>query len=78
VAPFAVPVRAQRDQLLDDGQDRIADPFGLGFQLCEVEQAPIAVAADLLGRRLRNNAEPRLGAGQRRLDVQIELDPAFV
>jgi hypothetical protein len=78
VAPFAQAVAAQRDELLHHGEDRVADPLGLRLELGEVIFPCVAVPADFLRGLLRNDAEPRLGARERRLDVEIFLDPVFV
>ena len=78
VAPFAQAVAAQRDELLHHRQHRIADPLGLRLELGEIVFLGIAVPADFLRSLLRNDAEARLGARQRRLDVEIFLDAVFV
>ena len=78
MAPLAKPALAQRHELLHHRQHRIADALGLGFQFRDVEAVGTAVAHDLGGGRLGNDAKPRLHAGQRRLDVEIELHAALV
>ncbi len=78
MAPFAETVPAQGDELLDYRQHRVADPFGLRLQLGEIVFLHRAVPADFIAGVLRNDAEPGLGAGERRLDVEIFLDAILV
>ena len=78
VAPFAEAVLAQRDELLHHRQHRIADALGLLLELREVELIDRAVAADLLRRFSRDDAEARLHARERRLDVEVVLDAVAV
>jgi hypothetical protein len=74
MAPFAEPVLAEADELLDHRQHRIADALGLFLQLVEVELIGLAVLEDLVAGVLRNNAETGLRPRQSRLEIQILLD----
>src|SRR5262249_28872323 len=78
MAPFAEPVLAQRDELLHDRQHRIADALGLAPDLRHVELRDEAMLDDLVAGVLRNDAEPRLRARERRLEVEIFLDAVLV
>ncbi len=78
MAPLAEPALAQADELLHHRQHRIADELGLGLEPRHVELLGVAVAANLLGRLARDDAEPRLDARQRRLDVEIALHAVLV
>ncbi len=74
MTPLAEAVPAQRNELLDDRQHRITDALGLALELGEVIFGDPAMAQDFVARMLRNDAETRLGAGERRFDVEIFLD----
>ena len=78
MTPFAKPVAAQRHDLRHDRQDRITDARGLGFELREIELGGVAMADDLVGGVLRNDPEPRLGARQRGLEVEVFLDAVLI
>ena len=54
-------------------QDRVADAFGLRGQLKHVNLVELAMADDLVGSLLRNQAEPTLHLGQLRFDVEVLL-----
>ena len=73
VAVLAELVAAQRVELRHDAEDRVADALGLLAQLGHVDLVESAVADDLVGRLLRNEAEPALHLGQRGLDVEVLL-----
>jgi len=80
-APMAVLaelVAAERVELRDDAEDRIADPLGLLAQLGHVDLIEPAVADDLVGRLLRDQADPALDLGQRGFDVEVLLRPVLV
>ena len=78
VAVFAELVAAQRVQLRDDTQDRIADALRLRAELLHVDLADVAVADDFVGGLLRNDAEPALHDGERPLDVDVLLRAILV
>jgi hypothetical protein len=78
VAPFAEPIAAQRHELLHHRQYRIADALGLAFQFAEIDLGDVAMAADFLGGVLGDNAKPRLGARQTRLEIKIFLHPVLI
>src|SRR4030095_11839051 len=60
VAIFAEVIPAQRIQLRDNAQNRIADALGLSAQLVHVDLADVAMAHDLVGRLLGNDAKTAL------------------
>jgi hypothetical protein len=78
VAPFAEPVSRRGDELLHDAEHRVADALRLRLQLRHVDRLEAAVAADLVGRLLRNDAKARLHERQRGLNVEVALHPSFV
>ena len=78
VAILAELVAAQRVQLRHHAEDRIADALGLLPQLGHVDLVEPAVAHDLVGRVLRDQAEAALNLGERRLDVEIFLRAVLV
>ena len=78
MTPLAEAVAAQADELLHHRQDRIPDPLRLGFELAEIDFGHIAMPTDLLGSLFRDDAEPRLPARQRRLEIEILLHAVFV
>jgi hypothetical protein len=78
VAVLPQPVAAQRVQLRDDAEHRIADALGLDLELRHVDLVDRAVAHDLVRRRLRDDPEPRLHTGESRLDVQVLLRAVLV
>jgi hypothetical protein len=78
VTPLAEPVAAKRDELLHYRRHWIADARGLGFELDEIDLARAAMAFDLRGRFLRDDAKPRLRPRQRRLEVEVFLHAALV
>ena len=78
VAPFAQALGAFLHDLLHHRQHRIADALGLLLELDEVDVLDLAGAFDLDRRLSRNDAEPRLHPRQRRLELEIELDPPLV
>ena len=78
VAVLAELVAAQRVELRDDAEDRVADALGLLAQLGHVDLVEPAVADDLVGRFLRNQAEAALDLGQRGFDVEVLLRAVLV
>ncbi len=78
MAPFAESVAAERHELLHHRQHRIADAFGLHFELVKIDFGDVAVPADFLRRLLRNDAEPRLRPRQSRFEVEIFLHAVLV
>ena len=64
--------------LVDEGQDRIADDVSLVAQQIEVELGNVRELRDLFGRFGWNPPAPRLGAGQRDLDLGITADQCVV
>ena len=73
VAVLAEAVTAEGVELVDHGDDRIADALGLPAQLDHVDLVEAAVADDLVGRLLRDDAELPLHLGQGGLDVEVVL-----
>ncbi len=71
VAVLAELVAAVGVDLVDDGDDRVADLLGLGLELDPVDLRQLAVADDLVGRLLRDDAEFALDLGQGALDVEV-------
>src|SRR6185295_4965443 len=69
---------AQRVELRHDAEDRIADAFGLLAQLRQIDLLELAVAADLVGRLLWNEAETALHLRQGCLDVEVLLRAVLV
>src|SRR5215472_16138600 len=63
MTPLAEAVPAQGNELLHDRQHRIADAFGLSFELAEIVLGDRTMTKNLLTRILRNDAQARLGAG---------------
>ncbi len=78
MAPFAIAVGAERDELLHHRKHRVADALGLRLQPGIVELAGMTVTADLFSRLVRDDAEARLHARQRGLDVEVVLHPRLV
>ena len=68
---FAKAVAAQGVDLRDDAEHGIADALGLGAQFFHIDLVDVAGGDDLVGRFLRDDAEPGLHAGQSGLDIQI-------
>ena len=73
MAPFTVPVAAERYQLLHHRQHRIADALGVLLQPDKIDFAGVAMADDFLRGRRRDDAEARLRPRQRRREVEIFL-----
>ena len=78
VAVLAEAVAAEGVDLVDHGDDGIADALGLPAQLDHVDLVEAAVADDLVGRLLRDDAELALHLGQGGLDVEVVLGPVLV
>ena len=78
MAVLAELVAAQRVELRHHAEDRIADAFGLLTQLRQIDLVEPAVADDLVGRLLWNEAEPALHLGQSGFDVEVRLCPVLV
>ena len=78
VAVLAKLVAAQRVQLRDHTQDRIANALGLLLELAHVDLVDRAVLHDLVGRFLGDDAEATLDSCKRAFDVQIPLRPVLV
>jgi hypothetical protein len=69
---------AQMRNLVDEAEHRVADRqrlLGVGL---EVDTLDLAHATDLIGRVLRDQADFGLGAGKRRLPVEIFLGAELV
>src|SRR5439155_19400598 len=75
VAPFAESIGAQRYDLLDYAEHRIADALGLGLQLGEIDVFEPALPLDFLRGALRNDPEPRLNARERCFDFEVIARP---
>ena len=78
VAVFAGVPPAQMRNLVDEADHRGADGerlLGVGL---EVDVLDLAHMADLIGRFLRNQPDFGLGAGKRRLPVEVFLGTEFV
>src|SRR5262249_56578793 len=78
VAPFAETVGAKLDDLLHDTQDRIADALGLLLQAREIDVLDPALAHDLTRGLFGNDAEARLRAGERSLEIETLGGPRLV
>ena len=78
VAVFAELVAAQRVELRHHAEDRVADALGLLAQLDHVDLVEPAVADDLVGGLLRNQAQAALHLGQRGFDVEVLLRAVLV
>ncbi len=70
----AAGLAALLHQLVHDRQDRIADEVGLATQQLDIEFGGVGAPGDLVGGGLRNDADPRLGLGERDLDLDIARD----
>ena len=71
VAVLAELVSAVGVDLVDHGNDGVADLLGLGFELGPVDLAELAVLDDLFGSFFGDDAELALHLGQRALDVEV-------
>src|SRR5262249_50239617 len=78
VAPFAETLGAKLDDLLHDPQDRIADALGLLLQTGKVDVLDPALAHDLARGVFGDDAEERLRAGERGLEIERIAGPRFV
>jgi hypothetical protein len=78
VAPFAEAVLAELHELRHHRQHRIADALGFGLQLLDVVLFDFDVLQDLVAGLLRDDLQPRLGAGETGLEVEILLDAVAV
>src|SRR5262245_11506281 len=78
MAPLAEAVGAEIDDLLNDAEDRIADALGLLLEAGEVDVLDPALPHDLTRGLLRNDAEARLCAGERGLDLEVVAGPPLV
>ena len=70
--------RAGLAERLDQGHDRIADQLRALADRPQIEAGDIRLRGDLLGRLGRDQPELRLGARERRLDVQHALQARLV
>ena len=71
VAVLAELVSAVGVDLVDHGNDGVADLLGLGFELGPVDLAELAVFDDLFGSFFGDDAELALHLGQRAFDVEV-------
>ena len=78
MAALAEAISAERVQLSHHTEDRIADTLGVALQFREVDLLDAAVPVDLVGCLLRDDAEPRLHTGKRRLYVEVLLRAVLV
>ena len=78
VRPFAESVLAQLYQLLNDRQDRVANPLSCFLEFRHVDLVDRAMANDFGGRLLRDDAEFGLRARECRLEVEIFLHAVLV
>ena len=78
MAPFAKSILAESHDLLDDGEDRVADALGLRLQLGEVDVVNAALGDDFVGALGRDDAHAALHARQRRFDLQVVASASLV
>src|SRR5262249_43650681 len=78
VAPFTETVGAKLDDLLHDAQDRIADSLSLLLQAGEVDVFDPALTHDFARGLFGNDAEARLRAGERGLEIETIGGPRLV
>ena len=78
MAVLAELVPAERVELRDNAEDRIADALGLLAQLGHVNLVEATVADDFVGRFLGDQADPALDFGQRGFDVEVLLGAVLV
>jgi hypothetical protein len=79
-APVHVAARfaALLGELMDDTHNRIADKIGLGLQLRHIEAGCVSFLADRLSGVLWDQADARLGSGQRHFDCYVARDGTLV
>src|SRR5262249_1765353 len=78
VAPFAETLGAKLDDLLHDAQDRIADALGLLLQAGKIDVFDPALTHDFARGVFGDDAEARLRAGERGVEIETIAGPRLV